>query len=97
MQSLSVHQHDIHESLLVAKQKRDDEPRSKTTSKRTFYRWRMGANVTHATKEEPTEAENPYRQKLIREQKRNDELWLSGVVAATALAFVLLQGGRKES
>lgn len=43
------------------------------------------------------ESENPIRKKFLREQIRNDQLWISGVAGASIVAILLLQGGGSTS
>jgi hypothetical protein len=88
MQSFSVHQHDLKEVLLVAKEKRLlQESEKRDARHNTLYRWCMGDDIL-PRKESPEPEETPTEQqvKWRKTHKRNDELWLSAVVAATAIA-----------
>jgi len=53
----------------------------------------MGSE-TLKEKRSPTENEqNPIRQKLMRDQIRNDQMWISGIVGVSAVAILLIQNG----
>ena len=97
MQSLSLHKHELQEVLDVAKEKREEEPwpAPQTTTKSNFYRWRMGDNFATPNPDPAADENNPQRQQLIKEQIRNDQLWISGVVGMSALAVFFMQGFQK--
>jgi glutathione S-transferase len=91
MQSFSVHQHDLKEVLVVAKEKRvlQESEKRDVRHNNTLYRWRMGDDIMPPKKSpDPEEETTPTEQqvKWRKTHKRNDELWLSAVVAATAIA-----------
>jgi glutathione S-transferase len=88
MQSFSVHQHDLKEVLVVAKEKRLlQESEKRDARHNTLYRWRMGDDILPPkTSPDPEEMPTEQQVKWRKTHKRNDELWLSAVVAATAIA-----------
>ena len=95
MQSLSLRNNDLQDVLNTVKTKRSTEPWPDPTSEvdTLMYRWRMGEDFSK--KEEGNSADsqdNPTRKKLIRDQIRNDQIWISGVVGVSAIAILLLQG-----
>ena len=87
MQTFSVHTHDLQEVLTVAKEKRLQESTSRNVPARqsNLYRWRMGGDV-RSSKQKTPEAEDTPLQEQYRERRRNDELWVSAVLAVTAIA-----------
>lgn len=93
IQSVSVHTHDLGEVLAVAKEKRLQEIKGRRsivpTEETTLYRWRMGGDIMPPKKTSPHEQaeETPLQAKYKKQHKRNDELWLSAVVAVTAIAI----------
>lgn len=99
MQSLSLQKHDLQEVLDTTKAKIASEPwPTPTPSTETlFYRWRMGEDFSKKSEENATDPqENPIRKKLIRDQIRNDQVWISGVAGVSFLAILLLQGNTKS-
>lgn len=58
-----------------------------------------GAATRKATKRSSSnndggkESENPIRKEFLRDQIRNDQLWISGVAGVSVVAILLLQGG----
>jgi hypothetical protein len=92
MQHLSLQKQDLQEVLGTVKAKRDSEPwptASKPTEK-LLYRWRMGEALE---RRHPEKEENPLRKKLLRDQIRNDQMWISGVAGVSVVALLLLQAG----
>lgn len=97
MQSFSVHTRDLNEVLLVAKEKRlHGENQTPQRRRNTLYRWRMGDDIRRPQSEcNNTEETTPQQEVMRKMHKRNDELWLSAVVAVTAIA-VFFSGIRSE-
>jgi hypothetical protein len=99
MHSLSLQKQELKEVLGAIKAKRDDEPWPK---KRQFtdsclYRWCLGGDMEKVTSKTTAEKEeNPIRKKLLRDQIRNDQRWISGVAAASMVAILLLQAGGSD-
>lgn len=94
MQTLSLQKQDLQEVVGAVKAKRDGEPwplASKPTEK-LLFRWRMG-DTFETRKTTPEKEENPMRKKLLRDQIRNDQLWISGVAGVSVVALLLLQAG----
>lgn len=97
MQKLSLQKQDLQDVLDTAKAKRSSEPWPTPTpaTETMFYRWRMGEELKSQkqnVEESQDQPENPLRKKLIRDQIRNDQIWISGVVGISAMAILLLQG-----
>lgn len=93
MQSLSMRNQDLHDVLEAAKAKRKEEswPTSSKPTDSILYRWRMGEDLNKFT-ETPEPPENQSRKKLIREQERIDQIWISGVAGISLLLILVLQG-----
>ena len=93
MQSLSMRNQDLHDVLEAAKAKRKEEswPTPSKPTDSILYRWRMGEDLTKFT-ETPEPPENQSRKKLIREQERIDQIWISGVAGISLLLILALQG-----
>jgi hypothetical protein len=95
MQSLSLQKQELQEVLGAVKAKRNEEqwpkPRKGTAS--LLYRWCMGEEMDKSTEKKDKEDENPLRQKLLRDQMRNDQKWISGVAGISLVAILLLQSG----
>lgn len=102
MQSISIHTHDLQEVLDVAKEKRLQESKSRNVPAKqsNLYRWRMGGNILPRKKKESAAAEQPeetpLQTKYRKAHKQNDELWLSAVVAVTAIAVFFGATTRSE-
>jgi glutathione S-transferase len=100
MQSLSLRKQDLQDVLDAAKAKRVGElwPVRAPPTESLLYRWRMGEDLTKKPLDTPEPAEeNPMRKKLLRDQTRNDQVWISGVAGVSAVAILLLQGASKDS
>ncbi|KAL3938956.1 MAG: hypothetical protein SGBAC_006238 [Bacillariaceae sp.] len=98
MQSLSMKKDDLQEVLDAVKTKRSDvarEPSNPTDS--MLYRWRMGEDPSKFTEEEKEEEPHPNRKKMIREQQRNDQIWMSGVAGVSILVVIALQSASTET
>ena len=99
MQRLSAREHDLQEVLTVAAQKRQNEPRvtsANNNSGNNFYRWRMGDDFKTKENKDEAQHDHPLRKKLQREQKHNDQVWISGVLGVSVLAALLLRGNQKK-
>jgi Glutathione S-transferase, C-terminal domain len=93
MQSLSVHQHDLPEVLVVMKQKRAQETKPKPIKEySTLYRWRMGDDLMEKSKAEEDNSNNDEtdkttkqspQEKWRKDQKYSDEVWISAVFAVS--------------
>jgi hypothetical protein len=96
MQSLSLRDHDLQDVLETTKAKRSTEPWPTPTppTETILYRWRMGEDLNQKTPDDSQQEQqdNPMRKKLMRDQMRNDQMWISGVVGVSAIAIILLQG-----
>ena len=96
MHSLSLQKQELKEVLGAIKAKRDDEgwPEHRKHTDSLLYRWCMGGDMEKVSSKTPAEKEeNPIRKKLLRDQIRNDQRWISGVAAASLVAVLLLQAG----
>lgn len=104
MQKLSLRKQDLVSFLQSVKSKRDNEPvtKNRDVQSQPFYRWCMGdesmrkqnssSSLTSRSKSySDNDYQNTVRKKLMREQKRNDELWLSAVIGISAAAIFLIQ------
>jgi hypothetical protein len=102
MQSISIHTHDLQEVLTVAKEKRLQESKSRNAPAKqsNLYRWRMGGSLLPSRKKKESVAEQPeetpLQTKYRKAHKQNDELWLSAVVAVTAIAVFFGATTRSE-
>lgn len=98
MQSLSLRNQSLQDVLDTAKAKRSTEnwPTPTPKTETLLYRWTMGEKLLRNKAKEDVKAddpnENPVRKKMIQEQTRNDQIWLSGVAGVSAIAILLLQG-----
>jgi hypothetical protein len=84
MQSLSIHQHDLQESLILTRETRASEIKPTPKRKYTFHRWRLGDDLSSSSPNE----ESPAHKKWREEHKSHDELWISCVLGITALAII---------
>jgi hypothetical protein len=95
MQKSSLQKENLQEVLDTVKVLRVEERRQKPRELESFplYRWSMG----ETSEREPTVAEkeqdNPLRRKLLRDQVRNDQMWISGIFCISAVAVILIRGG----
>mmetsp|Transcript_1331 Transcript_1331/g.2948 ORF Transcript_1331/g.2948 Transcript_1331/m.2948 type:complete len:517 (-) Transcript_1331:51-1601(-) len=104
MEALLLQKSDLNVILRTAKTKRDREPwpePSKPTET-TLYRWCMGEDIEmkKRKKNENDDDNDPskaLRKKLMRDQIRNDQVWMSGVFAASVIAILMMQGGNDTS
>jgi len=107
MEQLSLQRHDLREQLLLVQETRESHSkRSASTSRSrrpfyTWYRWRMGDTLTNVKPARSKQASgvNRHEEKMKRDYRRNDELWLITVIAATAssiLAFGFAGGGKRQ-
>lgn len=98
VQKLSLRKDDLVEVLKAVKAKRNEElvPRKRRQS--ILYRWCMGDETLKKKNRSSKETmHNPIRQKLIREQIRNDQTWISAIVGVSAVAILLMQGGNDRT
>lgn len=97
MQKLSLQKQELIEVLGAVKAKRmtDPLPKPRQPTSSVMYRYCMGSETLKNKKNQtPTEKEqNPIRQKLMRDQVRNDQMWISGIVGVSAVVILLIQGG----
>ena len=90
MQKMALQKQDLQEVLEAVKARRAEEAPFPTPCEPTasvLYRWCMGEGG-----KESAETENPLRKKLMRDQIRNDQMWISGIVGVSAVAALLIQG-----
>lgn len=102
MQTMSLQNHDLQEVLGTTKTKIASElrPRRTPVTETLFYRWRMGEDINRKAEETSSEQDDPQnelRKRIMRDQARYDQLWISGVVGVSAIAILLLQGNSKEA
>ena len=97
MQSLSLRNQDLQEVLEATKSKRAEEPwpEQPRQTESLLYRWRMMEDLTKA-REVPGTEDNPLRKKMIRDQERNDQAWISGVAGVSVIALLLLQASASK-
>eukprot|EP00536_Pseudo-nitzschia_multiseries_P018450 jgi/Psemu1/299683/fgenesh1_pm.2544_\ len=95
MQKSSFRKRDIQEVLEVVKEIRTNEPIPNPRELDSFllYRWCMGETSKRDQSTQQKEPENPLRKKLLRDQARNDQMWISGIVGFSAIAILLIQSG----
>ena len=97
MQKLSLQKQELIEVLGAVKAKRmaDPLPKPRQPTSSVMYRYCMGSeSLKNKKNQTPTEKEqNPIRQKLMRDQVRNDQMWISGIVGVSAVVILLIQGG----
>ncbi|CAJ1960935.1 unnamed protein product [Cylindrotheca closterium] len=93
MQSLSMQKQDLQEVLDAVKAKRSEDvvPEPSAPTESMLYRWRMGEEPSKFAEEEKEEEPHPNRKTMIREQQRNDEIWMSGVAGVSILVVLALQ------
>jgi len=95
MQKSSLQTKNLQEVLEAAKVMRVEECQPKPRELKSFllYRWCMG----ETSEKERTVAEeaqdNPLRKKLMRDQARHDQIWISGIFGISAIAVILIRGG----
>jgi hypothetical protein len=102
MQSISMRNQDLQEVLDAANAKRKTEswPDTPKLTDSILYRWRMGENpgkLASANISDPHEANKANREKMMREQERSDQIWISGVAGISALVIFALQGAGAKS
>jgi Outer mitochondrial membrane transport complex protein/Glutathione S-transferase, C-terminal domain len=98
MQNLSLQKQELNEVLAAVKAKRDEEPwpKPRKASESLLYRWAMGEDIDKSAQTSEKD-ENPLRKKLLRDQVRNDQKWISGVACVSVVAILLLQAGASAS
>jgi hypothetical protein len=99
MQSLSLQNRNLQEVLDTTKAKIASEPwpTQMASTESLFYRWRMGEDLNKSDESEQHDQQNEMRKKILRDQARNDQLWISSVVGVSAVAIFLLQGTPEKS
>ena len=99
MQSLSMQKQDLQEVLDAVKAKRSEDvaPEPSAPTESMLYRWRMGEDPSKFAEEEKEEEPHPNRKKMIRQQQRNDEIWMSGVAGVSILVVLVLQSTSEVS
>ena len=96
MQKTSLQKQNLLDVIETVKAIRTEERQPKEREPQSFllYRWCMGEGTS---RNEPAMAENaqdnPLRKKLLRDQARNDQIWISGIFCISAVAVILIQGG----
>jgi len=95
MQKLTLQNHDLVKVLGAVRAKRNEEPVPKAGELKSsvLYRWSMGSELLREKKSPIEKEQNPIRQKLMRDQIRNDQMWISGIVGASAVAILFIQNG----
>lgn len=103
MESLSLQKSDLNVILTTAKAKRDREPWPEASRPidSMLYRWCMGEDIEmkRPTKK-ASDDDDPgkaLRKKVLREQTRHDQTWISGVLAASVIAILLMQAGNTST
>ena len=99
MQTLSLQHEEIQQVLNASKSKRAREPWPFPgyPNDSAMYRWRMGADIFRRNKEATDAEDNPIRKKMIREQTRNDQRWISGVLAVSAVTVLILHNSARSA
>ncbi|VEU43010.1 unnamed protein product [Pseudo-nitzschia multistriata] len=94
MQKSSLQKQDLQEVLDAAKEIRTKEciPEPREPPSYLLYRWCMGETSTADQPVTGKESENPIRKKLLRDQARNDQMWISGILGISAVAVLVIQG-----
>jgi len=95
MQKSSLHNQDLQDFLEAVKVMRAEEcqPKSRKPTSYLLYRWCMGDTFKQNHEKAKEQQGNSQRQKLLREQARNDQMWISGIVGVSAIALILIQAG----
>jgi hypothetical protein len=98
MEKISVAQHDLQKTLILAKKQRlQDDALTKTAQRQplaTWHRWRMGDSYFPASRgsapptTSDTTATTATEELMRRAYQRNDEIWMASVAAIT-IAIVL--------
>ncbi|KAG7356032.1 outer mitochondrial membrane transport complex protein [Nitzschia inconspicua] len=99
MQNLSLQKQELNEVLAAVKAKRNEEPwpKPRKSNESLLYRWSMGEDIIEKSTQTPEKEENPLRKKLLRDQQRNDQKWISAVAGVSVVAILLLQAGASTS
>lgn len=94
MQKSSLQKQNLQEVLETVKAIRAEEHRSKPRDVQSFllYRWCMGDTSGKEGPVAENTQENPLRKKLLRDQARSDQLWISGIFGISAVAVILIRG-----
>ena len=95
MEKTSLQKQNLQEVVETVKAIRAEERQPKPRQPQSFllYRWCMGDTSENERKTSETAHDNPLRKKLLRDQARNDQMWISGIVGISAVAVILIRGG----
>ena len=95
MQKSSLQKRNLQEVLQTVRHIRVQENHPKSREPKSFllYRWCMGETTRANSLSEEKTQENPIRKKLLRDQARNDQMWISGIFGISAVALILIRGG----
>ena len=95
MQKSSLQKRNLQEVLQTVRHIRVQENHPKSREPKSFllYRWCMGETTRVNSLSEEKTQENPIRKKLLRDQARNDQMWISGIFGISAVALILIRGG----
>lgn len=92
MEKLSIFRRDLQQTLMSAKNRRQSEKNGRCHSKielDTWHRWRMGDGYFPRRQTTDRECSTTAADELIRrEYRRNDEIWLASIFAATLGVFL---------
>jgi len=95
MQKSSLQKQNLQEVLDAVKATRAKECQPKPRKLKSFllYRWCMGETYEKKSTLAEESQDNPLRKKLLRDQARNDQMWISGIFSVSAIAVILIRGG----
>lgn len=95
MQKTSLQKQDLLEVVKTVKSIRakDHHPKQREPQSYLLYRWCMGETPDKESVTAEKAQDNPLRQKLLRDQARNDQIWLSQILGISAVAVILIRGG----
>lgn len=95
MQKTSLQKEDFLEVMKTVKSIRAEErhPKQREPQSYLLYRWSMGESPDKQPETADKTQENPIRQKLLRDQARNDQMWISQILGISAVAVFLIRGG----
>jgi len=95
MKKTSLQKQNLQEVLETVKAVRGEERQPQPREPQSFllYRWCMGDISEKEQKIPETANDNPLRKKLLRDQARNDQIWISFILGVSAVAVTLIRGG----
>ena len=95
MQQSSLQKQNMQEVLDSVKDIRAEvrQPKPREPMSFLLYRWCMGESPDKEHKTAEKAQDNPLREKLLRDQARNDQTWISGIFVVSAVAVILIRGG----